>query len=138
MSISALLVTAFIDAIGPEPRTVSCIFPATSPGDSPISVAVEARPSLMDASGRFRVRLHLSDEKEFGGLAQAIDRTDDRDVLIRARAAHDLVYTIGLRDDGMAALNMLRVLPETSEGRTETREGACRGFMAVLNSWLRS
>ncbi len=73
---------------------------------------------------------------EFRGLAQPIDRTADRDVLIRAETADSTFYTIGLRDDGRAALNLLRV-DETSE-RRETRAGTCRDPEGFIDTWLTS
>jgi hypothetical protein len=139
MSITAFLVTAFIEAMSPGPRMLACTFPAPSPDERPISLAVEARPSLMDRVDQFRVSVHLADEGEFGGLAQPIDRTDARDVLIRARASDETFYTIGLRDDGLAALNLLKVRTEAEQSRmVETRKGACRDFKRVLDTWLSS
>ena len=138
MSLGALAMSAFIEFLEPGPRMASCTFPATEPDQRAISVVVEARPSLMDVGERYRISLHLGNEREVAGLAQPIDRTDERDVLIRARASDQLIYTIGLRDDGRAALNLLRVSRAKDGGGTETRTGACHDFMALMNAWLRS
>ncbi len=137
MSISAFLVTAFIESFSPGPRILACTFPAPKEGVPPISLAVEARPSLMDRADRFRVRVQLDDNagNSVAGLAQPIERTADRDVLIRAQAPDETYYTIGLRDDGLAALNLLRTVGEEAE-HLETREGACRDFKRVLDAWL--
>ena len=139
MSISAFLVTAFIESFGPGPRILACTFPAPTDETQPISLAVEARPSLMDRVDRFRVMVQIDFDAEnaVAGLAQPIERTDDRDVLIRARAADETYYTIGLRDDGLAALNLLRTVGDEAE-HLETREGACRDYKAVLDDWLQS
>ena len=141
MSISAFLVTAFIETLSPGPRIVACTFPAPTPGEHAISLAVEARPSLLDRADRFRVRVHIDHDSahEVGGLVQPIDRTEERDVLIRARAANETYYTVGLRDDGLAALNLLRTSDGEQEAeRLETRRGACQDFKAALDSWLKS
>ncbi len=138
MSLAALAITAAVGTLSAGPHMVSCTFPATAPGEGTIRVAVEARPSLMDVDERYRISLHLGDEGEAPGLAQPIDRTEERDVLIRARASNDLVYTIGLRDDGRAALNLLRIARSAGGARTETREGHCHDHRPLLNAWLRS
>ena len=137
MSLSAFLVTAFIETFAPGPRMLLCTFPPADAGARPISVAVEARPSLMDRADRFRVRVHLDDAGDVGGLAQPIERTDARDVLIRTEAAGETYYTIGLRDDGLAALNLLRAHGDAVTPTQETRRGACRDFKGVLDTWLR-
>ena len=136
MSITAFLVSAFLEAVVPGPKLLACTFPAADPGQNPIGVRVEAMPSLKDRTDRYRIRIYLDDESEFRGLAQPIDKTDDRDVLIRARAAGQLFYTIGLRDDGKAALNLLEVRPQKTPERQETRAGTCRDFEGYLDSWL--
>lgn len=138
MSISALMVTALLEHLTPGPRMASCTFPPTEPGGRPITVSVEPRPSLMDVEHRFRVRLHLGGEAHIAGLAQPIDRTEERDVLIRARASGEFSYTIGVRDDGLAALNLLPLGGIVEGQRAETRKGACRGFSLLLDAWLRS
>ena len=138
MSITAFLATAFIESFTPGPRMLACTFPAPTPEQAAISVEVEARPSLMDRDNQFRVLVHLGDERQVGGLAQPIDRTDDRDVLIRAQTSTEMFYTIGLRDDGLASLNLLRVGQKTEVEPTETRRGECRDYQQVLDSWLGS
>lgn len=138
MSFTAFLATALIETLAPGPRMLACTFPAPSPADAAISLEVEARPSLMDRDGQFYVLVHLGDERRVGGLAQPIDRTTDRDVLIRAQASEELFYTIGLRDDGLAALNLLRIRPTPDAERVETRSGECRDYQKVLDTWLSS
>lgn len=138
MSLTAFLATTLIETLDPGPRMLACTFPAPSPSDATISLEVEARPSLMDRDDQFYVLVHLGDERRVGGLAQPIDRTDDRDVLIRAQASEELFYTIGLRDDGLAALNLLRIRPTPDSERVETRSGACRDYQRVLDTWLSS
>lgn len=138
MSISAFLATAFIETFSPGPRMLACTFPAPTPEETPISIEVEERPSLMDRRDQFRVLVHLENERRVGGLAQPIERTVDRDVLIRAQASNDIFYTIGLREDGLAALNLLRITSERATERLETRSGACRDHQHVLDTWLNS
>lgn len=137
MSISAFLVTAFIETFAPGPRMLACTFPAPTDAAQPISLAVEARPSLMDRVDRFRVSVQIDKDAEnaVAGLAQPIERTADRDILIRAQASDETYYTIGLRDDGLAALNLLRTIGNEAE-HLETREGACRDYKRVLDAWL--
>jgi hypothetical protein len=134
MPIGAFLVTAFIETLSPEP--LACTFPAPEPDRPPISLSVEARPSLMDRIDRFRVRVLLPKSGEIVGHARPIDRTADRDVLIRTRTAGKAFLTIGLRDDGSAALDFLRVTSSDGFERVETREGACRDYHDVLDRWL--
>ena len=142
MSITAFLATAFIESFSPGPRMLACTFPAPSPDESAISLEVEARPSLMDRTDPFYGLVHLENESRVGGLAQPIERTDDRDVLIRAQASDEMFYTIGLRDDGLAALNLLRINAEgdaeRSAERVETRSGACSDYQRFLDTWLSS
>lgn len=138
MSISAFLATAFFESFSPGPRMLACTFPAPTPEEAAISIEVEARPSLKDSIDQFYVLVHLENERRVGGLAQPIDRTNDRDVLIRAQTSEEMFYTIGLRDDGLAALNLLRINTERSTERVETRSGACRDYQQVLDTWLSS
>ncbi len=69
-------------------------------------------------------------------MAQPIDRTEDRDVLIRAETSDKTFYTIGLREDGLAALNLLQV--GEADALRETRQGTCRDHKVLLNTWLTS
>jgi hypothetical protein len=135
MSFVAMMISAVMDLSAPAERVLACTFPSADESRRPISVKVEALPSLRDADGIFRIRLSLESAGAFRGMAQPIERTTDRDVLIRAEAGEGTFYTIGLRDDGRAALNLLRADP--SEYR-ETRAGTCRDPQNVLDTWLTS
>ena len=136
MSFTALLISAIINLAAPSERVLACTFPAQTPDEQPIRIRVESLPSLRDNGNIFRVRLLLGASGEFRGMAQPIDRTEDRDVLIRAETSDKTFYTIGLRDDGLAALNLLQ-LGETDPHR-ETRRGTCRDHKVLLNTWLTS
>ncbi len=139
MSIPALIISMALESFSFGPGMLACAFPATDPAALPISVRVEALPSLRDSDGRFRIRLHLDDVAQYRGLAGPIVRTEARDVLIRAEARNKTFYTIGVRDDGKAALNLLRVESRDAQPvQQETREGRCSGVERYIETWLAS
>ena len=138
MSLIALLASALLDLAAPGSKLLACHFPAPDPGKAAISVKVEATPSLQDRADLFHIRMHLGRVGEYGGLVQPIDRTDDRDVLIHAKTAGDIFYSIGLRDDGQAALNRLTFRDKKASKARETRSGTCSNFENYLDDWLTS
>ena len=139
MSIPALIISMALDSFSPGPKMLACTFPAPDRASEAIRLRVEALPSLTDSSSKFRVRLHLDEVSQYRGLAGPIDRTDARDVLIRAEALDQTFYTIGVRDDGKAALNLLRVVKRDAQPvRQETRAGSCSDFGPYIDTWLTS
>ena len=141
MSIPALIISMALESFSPGPNMLACTFPASesASASAAIRLRVEALPSLTDSPNMFRIRLHLDGASQYRGLAGPIDKTDARDVLIRARTRNQTYYTIGLRDDGKAALNLLRVEKRDAQPvQQETREGSCSGFAPYIDTWLTS
>ena len=138
MSLPALLVSAILEIAAPDPAQLACSFPGRGPAETTISLRVEALPLQVTDRPLFRVRMHLPRLGAFKGLAQPIDMTEERDVMIRAEASDQTFYTIGLRDDGRAALNLLRVADGPEPIRHETRPGTCRDHRRLIDTWLTS
>lgn len=126
-----LIVSMFMEALAPEAAAIKCEFPAETVTEKAISITLEPRPSLKDQPGLFRVLMDLNHGAvSVRAAAQPITSTDDRDILVRGVTARRSIYTIGLREDGMAALNMKTKSADT------TRVGACRNFETHFNRWL--
>lgn len=126
----ALIVSMIMEALASDTAAIKCEFPAESNTQKAISVTLEPRPSLKDQPGLFRVMMDLNGAVSVRAAAQPITSTDDRDVLVRGVTARKSIYTIGLREDGVAALNMKTKSADT------TRVGACRNFETHFNRWL--
>lgn len=128
--LKAMIVTMVMEALAPGTEAIRCEFPSDDNTKQPISVVLDPRPSLKDQPGLFRVMMDLNGALSVRAAAQPIMTTDERDVLVRGITPRKSVYTIGLRDDGMAALNM------KTESADQTRVGACRNFESHFERWL--
>ena len=129
-----LLATATIGFGETDPR-IQCSFPAADADQRTITVQVEPRPSLKDQPGLFRVIMAMNERQHMRASARPIAATDDRDIMIRAITPKKNMYTIGLRDDGKAALNIQKPNPTTSEPDSSTRFGYCTNFEDHINLW---
>jgi len=118
MALFALL-TGF--ALGGEPE-IACTFKGDTMDEPVVSVTLEPVPSLKDRPGLHRVMMKVDDAKVRAN-AQPIDATVETDVMIRARTRSDTLLTIGLREDGVAAIHVVGGETElTLHGRCEQHE----------------
>ena len=103
-----------------------------------MSIAVTPLPSLKDSRDTWRVKLELSVPRSAGQVrleasARPIARTDARDVLFRGVSERHTSISVGVREDGIAALSIVR------DGETDpspARIGRCRNHEAHLARWL--
>lgn len=109
-------------------ETIACTFTAGTVAE-PVAVTLEPVPSLKDRPGLYRVMLHLGAHK-LRANAQPIATTAEADVMIRAKAGAETYYTIGLRDDGAAAMHVA----QAGAGRTLT--GLCQHQERWFPGWL--
>jgi len=123
-----LMSGALVEAPG---NVIRCEFPSTAEIGKPISVSVSPRPSLRDRPGLFRATMQLNGTDALPASIHPIRATDARDVMIRTKAGTSIV-SIGLRDDGRAALKM------ALGGEEKTRVGECHGDLKYINRWLAS
>lgn len=86
----------------------------------------------------FRVMMMMNDRLSLKAAAQPILSTEDRDILIRGTTRRKSMYTIGIRDDGNAALNMQTRDARTNDVSKSTRVGTCHGHETVIERWLPS
>ena len=136
--LNTLILMAFVETIASQGSAIHCEFPGKEAAQKPIHVVLEPRPSLKDQPGLFRVVMEMNGRMSLKAAAQPILSTGERDVLIRGTTRRNSMYTIGLRDDGKAALNMQTRQAGDSETLKSTRIGACRGYMPYLERWLPS
>lgn len=128
--LNAMIVALVMDVVAPATTQIHCEFPGKTVTQKPIHVVLDPRPSLKDQPGLFRVMMDLNGAFSVRGAAQPITSTEDRDILVRGITSKKSVYTIGLREDGVAALSM------QTKRATNTRVGACRNFESHFDRWL--
>ena len=136
--LNTLILMAFVETMTSQENAIHCEFPGKEAAQSSIHVVLDPRPSLKDQPGLYRVVMEMNGRMSLEAAAQPILSTDERDVLIRGITKRKSMYTIGLRDDGKAALNMQTRQEGASEILKSTRLGACRGFKSYLERWLPS
>ena len=122
-------------SLGPD-GPIHCDFPSTDGASALISVELEPRPSLKDQPGLYRVAMKLNGQGPLRASAKPIASTQDRDVLIQGRTKRHHTYSLGLRDDGKAALNISRPGASADEVIKTTRIGDCHGHKAHIQRWL--
>lgn len=115
---------------------IHCDFPSTDGAPPLIYVKLEPRPSLKDQPGLFRVAMTLNGQGPLRASAKPIATTQDRDVLIQGRTKRLHTYSLGLRDDGKAALNISKPSASPDEVIKTTRVGNCLGHRPHLERWL--
>lgn len=136
--LGAMLFSVMLSGVEAETRSITCEFPGRDSAEKRIIVTLEPRPSLKDQPGKFRVIMDLNERVTVRAAAAPITSTEERDILIRGITRKKSMYTIGLRDDGAAALNMQTKKAGAEEVTKSTRTGTCRGFDALLEKWLPS
>ncbi|MEM9970134.1 MAG: hypothetical protein AAF762_03400, partial [Pseudomonadota bacterium] len=132
--LETVLLVMTLQGLHAQPSGISCEFPSTGSGDHGIALWLDDRPSLKDQPGLYRVELRMDGDTRVLATAQPVTTTDARDALVVARPAETVVLTLGLRDDGKAALS----LRQGVDGKAETRIGTCRGHEQPLRRWLAS
>ncbi len=132
-----LILLAMLETTGLGGREMSCTFPPDSPGDKPIEIVMQGKPSLKDLPGLYRVEMKINGNG-LPAAAQPILATEGRDVIVRAATGNTTFYAIGFDDSGAAALNVVwaeaGAVPETQM----TRTGHCRNFERYIHTWSTS
>ncbi|MBT8456197.1 MAG: hypothetical protein KJO15_08860 [Alphaproteobacteria bacterium] len=134
--LATLIVTTLLETLGLGPRPMTCSFVTTGPGDAAIEVVLHPRPSLKDTPGRYRVEMVVNDSLKLPASAQPIATTKGRDIMVRGVDRKDVFYTIGVDEQGNAALNVLWTKPVASAPREVTRVGTCRNHKRYIDQWL--
>lgn len=134
MSIVALLAPAIFDILQAGRQEIVCAFRDAGGAGLPLEVRVVDPELDMTTNGQFKIDIHLGDEALHGRVVP-YERSAERDVVMRARAADEAVYLIALRDDGTA---LLRYRPAGEDAAVLTAEGTCTGFQKHLDRWLAS
>lgn len=137
--LNTLILLMFVESFGAmQTEAISCDFPGLDVAERSIHVVLAPRPSLKDQPGLYRVMMEMNGQVTLRAAARPIHSTDDRDVLIRSVVGQRSVYSIGLRDDGKAALNMQTRRSGETEIDKSTRIGECYGYERFINRWLPS
>ena len=143
MSMMALMVAGFIElATGPA-KPIVCDFRPDTPGAVALSVRMTPVPSLKDRRELWRVKMELRAPEvptpmRVRAAARPIADTEARDVLIRGETRSRTRFTVGLRDDGVAALSIFRPATADRAETQETRVGHCQNFETHMGRWLTS
>ncbi len=135
--LETIFVIAMLQSVEGLPKGIRCEFPAADTGGKPVRVVLDPMPSLKDQPGLYRVMMEIEGKLTLKAAAQPMHAIDERAVLIRAKSPRQATVTLGMRDDGMAALTMSAPGAETP-GEQSTRIGACRGADYYFNRWLSS
>lgn len=130
--VAMMMQTTTIEPDGP----IYCDFPSPDGGTQLIYVELEPRPSLKDQPGHYRVAMTLNGQGPLHASATPITTTKDRDVLIQGRTKRQHTYSLGLREDGKAALNIAKPGASAEEVIKTTRIGDCHGHSIHLQKWL--
>ena len=112
---------------------ILCTFPDASAAGLPAQVRIIDPEAEVTPNGQFKIAMHLG-AAALTGRVLPDDRSEARDVVMRARGKGDAVYLIALRDDGVA---LLRYRAADGAEAIEA-EGACTGFERHLARWLAS
>lgn len=133
MSIIALLAPAIFDVIDMARPQMVCAFRANGEG-IPAEVRIVDPELEMTTNGQFKIDIHMGSEALHGRVVP-YDKSEARDVVMRARAGDEAVYLIALRDDGTA---LLRYRPAGENVEIVTSQGSCKDFERHLERWLAS
>lgn len=135
--LETIFVIAMLQSVEGLPKGIRCEFPAADTGGKPVRVVLDPMPSLKDQPGLYRVMMEIEGKLTLKAAVQPIPSTDERAVLVRAKSPAKAIVTLGMRDDGTAALTMTAP-GATSPAEQTTRIGACRGADHHFNRWLSS
>ena len=135
--VSSLLVTALIETLTQGPVPLHCAFPARGPDERPIEIVMQARPSLKDLPGLYRVEMAI-DGTGYTASAQPIIGTSGRDVLVRAAEGETTFYAVGFDDNGAAAFNVVHAAEGDLPERQVTRRGVCQNYERYIQTWSTS
>jgi hypothetical protein len=134
VSIIALLAPALFDVLEMTRPPMVCAFPGADAPGLPREVRVVDSDLEMTTNGQFKVAIHFGTEALHGRVAP-YDKSEARDVVLRARGVDEAVYLIALRDDGTA---LMRYRPAKEDAEVLTTKGTCTGYQALLDRWLAS
>lgn len=136
--LQAALLAAIVAATAPEDAPIECRFPGTDAAEKTIRILLEPKPSLKDQPGLYRVIMEMNERVSLRASARPISSTSERDILLHAVTRKKSVYSLGLRDDGRAALNIRKPDPDGGEADKSTRMGHCSNFKEHMDRWLTS
>lgn len=108
---------------------IDCTFSGETWAEPVVAVTLEPVPSLKDRPGLYRVMMQIGTARVRGN-AQPITTTAEPDVMIRAKAGAETYYTIGLRQDGIAAM----LVSQGGDARTLT--GLCQHHETWFPGWI--
>jgi hypothetical protein len=111
-----------------------CAFPAADAPGLPREVRIVDPELEMTTNGQFKVAVQIPGEALHGRVTP-YEKSEARDVVVRARGENEAVYLIALRDDGTA---LMRYRPAEEGAEVLTSQGSCKGFEAHLDRWLQS
>jgi hypothetical protein len=134
MSIVALLAPALFDVITMTRPEMVCAFADAEGRGMPARIRIVDPELDMTTNGQFKVDIHFGTEALHGRVAP-YEKSEARDVVMRARDGNEAVYLIALRDDGTA---LMRYRPAGEDAEVVTSQGSCRDFQRHLDRWLSS
>lgn len=136
MSLITLLAPALFEIMGAATPQMVCAFRPKDEEDAPATVVRIIDPDLeVTTTGQYKIEVFLENE-EVPGRAVPYEKSEARDVVMRARTSDRTVYLIALRDDGTA---LMRYRPaEDAEAEIVTKTGSCSKYERFLDKWLSS
>ena len=133
MSIIALLAPALFDVLEIARPQMVCAFAGADGPGLPAEVRIVDTDFDVTANGQYKVDILLGTQSLHGRVVP-YEKSEARDVVMRARDGGDAVYLIALRDDGTALLRY----KAADDAETLTSRGSCTGYEPHLDRWLAS
>ena len=135
--LETIIVIAMLQSVEGLPTGIHCEFPAAETNGKAMRVVLDPMPSLKDQPGLYRVMMEIEGKMTLKAAVQPIQSTAERDVIVMAKSTKSAVVTLGMREDGAAAMTMRLAGQQTAETQS-TRIGACFGAEHHINLWLPS
>lgn len=132
MSFLTLLAPALFEIAGLATPEMVCAFRPTDDAAATTVVRIIDNDLEMTTTGQYKIALALDGERVPGRVV-AYEKSEARDVVMRARTSDRTVYLIALRDDGTA---LMRFRPVGDGTEVVTRSGSCAKFERFLDKWL--
>ena len=132
--LETIALVAMLQTVQSQTDGINCLFPATEGEGKSLQVVLDPMPSLKDQPGLYRVFMEIEGQVTLKAAAQPIATTEDRDILFLARHGQTSVFTLGVQENGQAALSQRT----NQSSKAKTRTGICDGASHHIHRWLPS
>ena len=142
MGATALLTYVALNAsIGLGSGNMHCGFPAHSASEASLAMDVAVRQSLVGATDRLPVHMALSTgsaDMKMAAVARPLGPGDAPFVVIAGSPISNVIFQIGLKDNGQASLTIRDLRRGAANEAQTTRVGTCtdqENFFLLFNTY---